>query len=871
MKYTGSWSPKLLLKCLRYRAWFRRKAERSRAEADFADQRRNEIRNALSQIAQHVPLDMQKRRFASGAGASALMVALMAAGISVTAAPTEAQADTFFTAFPFAGTGSPTLRTMPARIKDIINVMEYGALGDGTCAALSTRYGSLAAAQVVYSFATSLTQSIDWAASKAAVNAASTQSSGQLGRIIYPRGIYKFSTGDFVTLPPELFHGGGASWTIEGESPGSTAIYGSLNGFLLDTNPSGNINYTTSGGFALRDIGLNNANATAFTSGGIRLGGALQVSVNNVDISGNMVGITNELVPGQRTSNNAMSITNVMSSGQQRTNSIGIVVSGDGAFLSNINLSAWQYAICINAEAVFLGGSHFESNRNGVMMGRGGSSNGASPVPTSPVICSDVVMSAVTFEGNESTIVGFQGFANCTFINVGGQVHDIANWQGAGLQAQYGFDFRNGIAGCVFINCNLSGQAANENFVVHQANPSSGASARNKFINCNMTNMTGAPSWDLPTSGIGRAAYEFQSCNVNPYLPTASLPWDTLTGATLSGTTLTFTSGGGLTGTRGLFPNSGALITGASVLANTKVSRSGTSVYGVTFDDGAGGVGNTMTIYGATVGVPLGIGAVLSFNALLAYGPSMQNMVINGTALTFDVASFTGTMVGTTVLTVASLTGAILQPGMRLYPNATFGTDCYLMSQIDATHWTINKTLTFAGVACQAEADLRAGYTLDLSTSFGYTAVAIATRVGIGSYSVNNSQTAQAPQSGGIWQYYLQNGITITAGSGNVWTFTKAGGGGLNVGVSGSSNGTVGSGGVFSVPFNNTYEVNQSYGAPVGPESMTIYCDFEGDEYNVSDSLTAFSMGALMSLTGGGTTRCHVRRNDTQTGYIIVG
>jgi hypothetical protein len=44
--------------------------------------------------------------------------------------PRTAQADTPFTSFSFAATGAPTARTMPDRLSDVINVKEFGALGD---------------------------------------------------------------------------------------------------------------------------------------------------------------------------------------------------------------------------------------------------------------------------------------------------------------------------------------------------------------------------------------------------------------------------------------------------------------------------------------------------------------------------------------------------------------------------------------------------------------------------------------------------------------------------------------------------------------------------------------------------------------------
>ena len=44
--------------------------------------------------------------------------------------PCTAQADTAFANFGFAATGAPTARTMPDRLSDVINVKDWGAVGN---------------------------------------------------------------------------------------------------------------------------------------------------------------------------------------------------------------------------------------------------------------------------------------------------------------------------------------------------------------------------------------------------------------------------------------------------------------------------------------------------------------------------------------------------------------------------------------------------------------------------------------------------------------------------------------------------------------------------------------------------------------------
>jgi len=67
-------------------------------------------------------------------------------------------------------TGSTTARSLANRFADVVNVKNFGAIGDGASHPLSSVYSTLAQAQAVYPFVTSLTQELDWAAIQAALN-----------------------------------------------------------------------------------------------------------------------------------------------------------------------------------------------------------------------------------------------------------------------------------------------------------------------------------------------------------------------------------------------------------------------------------------------------------------------------------------------------------------------------------------------------------------------------------------------------------------------------------------------------------------------------------------------------------------------------
>lgn len=98
-----------------------------------------------------------------------------------------------------AGTGA-VQRTAQDKMREFVSAKDFGAIGDGALHPLSDRFSSLSAAQAVYPFATSLSQSLDYAGIQAAINT---------GRNVYvPSGVY------FINAPLDM----SANNTIRGES-----------------------------------------------------------------------------------------------------------------------------------------------------------------------------------------------------------------------------------------------------------------------------------------------------------------------------------------------------------------------------------------------------------------------------------------------------------------------------------------------------------------------------------------------------------------------------------------------------------------------------------------------------------------------------
>jgi len=132
-----------------------------------------------------------------------LFLSLVGAGILSSVG--TARADTAFTSFAFPGTGSPTSRTMPARIADIINAKEYGCVGNGVAD--------------------------DTTAIRAALTALWAQTNVG-GTLFFPPGSYKVT--ETIDISNNNVSSSGTNGRIVGAARWSTKIFGNLpNGFIF--------------------------------------------------------------------------------------------------------------------------------------------------------------------------------------------------------------------------------------------------------------------------------------------------------------------------------------------------------------------------------------------------------------------------------------------------------------------------------------------------------------------------------------------------------------------------------------------------------------------------------------------------------------
>jgi hypothetical protein len=114
-------------------------------------------------------------------------------------------------------------RNLAQILDEVADIKVHGAIGDGDIHLLSERFSTLAQAQVVYPFVTSLTQDIDWAGIQSALNA-------NTGRVRIPAGHYRPTQGNTRTTNV-IYEGDGYDSFVDYQSAnvnGALVTQGSL-------------------------------------------------------------------------------------------------------------------------------------------------------------------------------------------------------------------------------------------------------------------------------------------------------------------------------------------------------------------------------------------------------------------------------------------------------------------------------------------------------------------------------------------------------------------------------------------------------------------------------------------------------------------
>ncbi|HEU5451878.1 MAG TPA: right-handed parallel beta-helix repeat-containing protein [Terriglobales bacterium] len=151
--------------------------------------------------------------------------------------------------YQFPGTGG-IARTVQTRLQDRLSIMDFGAYGDGTSHPASSRFATLASAQVVYPSCTALTDELDMLALMAARDYLQTNSTYRGGRIYAPRGHYLMNRNVAFTPYNQLYN-----MIVEGD--GATATT-----FDFTSAPASTDGITLNGNgsqFVLRNLMITNA------------------------------------------------------------------------------------------------------------------------------------------------------------------------------------------------------------------------------------------------------------------------------------------------------------------------------------------------------------------------------------------------------------------------------------------------------------------------------------------------------------------------------------------------------------------------------------------------------------------------------------
>jgi hypothetical protein len=395
-----------------------------------------------------------------------LVPALAVAGASLL--PKRANADTAFANFAFRTTGAPTARTMPDRLAETKNVLDYGA--DPTGSADST------------------------SAIQAAVN---WTSGANRGTIYFPLGAYK------VTAPITFNYNGNLSICFRGEV--GTFIFGNFNGYIFDRHlPTAN---NTTGGRVFERLSISNGHATG---GGIRLGSTIGGAIRDCQLNA-FICLTTEDAVGVSSKN--INIENCSFSNDGGPGAHYIIIGGGGS-IQGCTLSGTDTAVRAYGSGLHIAGCRSERCNTSFLLGLDSGGNNAG--------LSGFSMLSTTTEG---CWTGYDLAGLCdgfVMSGLGALGHDSGN---SGVipnihGSQYGLRIRadcarNGIIQCLTVGGDFQSVAG---FAIEGATSRANVVIREVSA---LANNGGGSNWVLPSNAY---TAKFVNNNVSPVWKYSQLP-----------------------------------------------------------------------------------------------------------------------------------------------------------------------------------------------------------------------------------------------------------------------------------------------------------------------------------------------------------
>ena len=401
-----------------------------------------------------------RRRLLTGSAAIASLAALQERADA---------ANVPFTTFGFKSTGGNTPLTMPDRLAQVKNVLDFGAdnTGGNDC-------------------------------STAIQNAINATSGANRGTIFFPTGSYK------VTSTITYNYNGALSIEFVGEGISSSIFSSGVTGYIFDrvNVNSGSPLYTAGGLIGFRNLSIQNGTTTS--GGAIRMGSTVGGFVRDCILSG-FVCYTSEDSPGSSSQNLLLDNVQVTSTGT--TGCKGFVIGGTGNMI-NCSGTTCEVAMTLYGNGFFSGSNRWERNDTGVLIGvdSTGNDRGASGF--------------VVFGGsNEGPLTGFNFSGTCSgfYLSTG-----VLGYQGnAGTTGG-----SNTLTGVLVGSKSSAGVLGIETFQWFdtagiQINTAS-SRANLLFVSCEPTQGAGAGvPWILPSNAY---TAQFQNCNINPTWNFSQLP-----------------------------------------------------------------------------------------------------------------------------------------------------------------------------------------------------------------------------------------------------------------------------------------------------------------------------------------------------------